>query len=386
MKKLIVIALLLGGCAVGPNYHAPDDDVSAEWSSRKVVCVSEAAPMTAWWKAFDDPLLDKYIEKAAENNYDLRTAEANVLQARALRQVSASSFYPKVGADFNATKLHFSKNGLIFGSAPAAAAAGGAAAPSPPATQNLFSALFDATWEIDIFGKTRRSVEAADANIGSAIEQRNDVLITVLAEIARNYMEVRANQKLAQLVEENIALLEQQEAIIAKQFETGYVGLINVETIEATLSTERSLLPDLKAKVYRGIYALSVLTGEVPEALVDEMIVPQCLPVPPQQIAVGLRSDLLRRRPDVRKAERQLAAATANVGVAVASFFPSFLLYGLGGLQSVKFNKLFEGSSNFWLFGGNADIPIFQGEKSSAITGRIRLPHRLLLPPIGRRC
>ena len=184
-----------------------------------------------------------------------------------------------------------------------------------------------------------------------------------MAEIARNYIEVRANQKLSKLVETNIALLELEALITLKQYESGYASLLNYETIQASLATERSMLPDLKAQIHRGIYTLSILTGDVPEALVEEMIVYQPIPKPPKKVSVGVRSDLLRRRPDVRQSERQLAAATANVGVAVASFFPSILLYGVGGFQSVLFKNLFTSGSKFWAFGGNVDIPIFEAGK-----------------------
>lgn len=363
VNKFVLIAFLLfSGCALGPNYHPPENQVLEQWSASSVASqeISEGPLLTDWWKAFEEPLLTQYIEKAAVNNYDLRTAEANILQARAMRNIAASSFYPKIGADVNATRLHFSKNGLSFGSESPATSGTSA---SPSQTQNFFTTLFDAIWEIDFFGKTRRSVEAAEANIGSAIEQRNDVLITILAEVARNYIEIRSNQCLFALVEENVALLEQEACIIKKQFESGYVSLLNYETIQSTLSTERALLPDIKAKIYQGIYALSILTGDMPEALVDELTIPGSLPKIPQHVAVGIRSDLLRRRPDVRRSERQLAAATANIGVAIASFFPSVLLYGVGGLQSTLLRNLFKSSSGLWALGGNANIPLFEGGK-----------------------
>ena len=368
---LLYLVLLLGGCMVGPNYHAPENQVAAEWASNSIASevISQEAPLIAWWTVFNEPLLDQYIEKAAKNNYDIRTAEANILQARAMRQIAASSFFPQIGADVNATRTYFSKNGPIFAIGPSTGTVPGTISPSTglpfsaqvPQTQNLYNALFDATWEIDLFGKTRRSVQAAEANIGSSIEQRNDTLITILAEIARNYMDIRSNQELSKLVEENIAFLEQEAAIIEKQFESGYVSRLDLENIQAELSTQRAKLPDLKSQIYRGIYTISILTGDVPETLVDELIQPRPLPNVPNKVSMGVRSDLLRRRPDIRRSERQLASATANVGVAVASFFPTFTLFGDGGFQSLMVKNLFTAASRTWAFGGDVTLPIFEG-------------------------
>ena len=366
-KKITVALLFLAGCAVGPNYKEPENTVSDSWSSPAET--STETPLVEWWKVFNDDLLNKYIVKAAEYNNDVLTAESNILLARAMRQVAASSFFPQIGADVNATKTYFSKNGPLFQSDPSlgklpgtvSPATGLSFSPQTPQMQNLYNALFDASWEIDLFGKTRRTVEAANALIGRAIEIRNDTLITVMAEIARTYLELRSLQKKAALTEENIALLEQKEVIVQKQLDMGYVSRVNYEYIHAQLSTEKALLPDLKAQTYRAIYTLSILTGDVPEALAEELLIPQALPHVPETIAVGLRSDLLRRRPDVRKVERELAAATATIGIAVASFFPSITLFGDGGFQSLSIKNLFNMGSKTWAVGGDILMPIFQG-------------------------
>jgi outer membrane protein, multidrug efflux system len=364
MKKYLIL-ILLTGCAVGPNYKAPANDVADAWASDG----STEAPRIDWWNVFEDPLLTKYIGLAAEHNNDVLTAESNILQARALRQVAASSFWPQISADVNATKTYFSKNGPIFAIGPSVGSLPGTVSPATglpfnvqvPQIQPLYNALFDATWEIDLFGKTRRTVEAAEAVIGRTIEQRNDVLITVWAEIARNYMELRGFQKKAQLIEENIAILEKKAVLVRKQFETGYVSRLNDEDIRATLASEQALLPDIKAQIYRNIYTLSILTGAVPETLVEELLPVQPLPKVPPTVAVGLRSDLLRRRPDIRRSERDLAAATANIGVAVASFFPTITLVGDGGLQSLMIKNLFSLGSKTWAVGGDINMPVFQG-------------------------
>ena len=211
----------IAGCMVGPNYKTPKDDVADTWASPESSEVAmEEEPLVEWWEIFDDPLLSKYIAMAAEYNNDVLTATETILQARALRQIAASSFFPQIGADVNATRTYFSKNGPLFAIGPSTGSVPGTVSGATglpftvqvPQTQNLYNALFDASWEIDLFGKTRRSVEAADAVIGRTIEARNDTLLSVMAEIARNYIELRGFQKKGELIRENIALLEKKSS------------------------------------------------------------------------------------------------------------------------------------------------------------------------------
>jgi len=362
MKKWL-LPFLVSGCMVGPDYSLPEIQVSEEWSSD----VKAEAPevITEWWEAFEDPLLNQYISSAKEHNFDLLAAEANVLQARALKQVSASALFPHLNASFIPMRLDFSKTGPFF------TGISGLGGLSPfNRVFNLFSAFFDASWELDLFGKTRRAIEQANAMIDSAIEQKNDLLISIYAEVARDYIELRNMQTQFELTESLISLYEENAAIIRKNFEAGYSNRYDVEKIEAQLESEKALLPEMIAEIYRSIYSLSILTGQMPEALVDELIQVKPLPKAPLEIAVGLRSDLLRRRPDVRRAERDLAAATANIGVAVSSFFPSITLFGLGGFQSLKMNELFDWKSKTWVYGADFSMPIFQGGK---IVGNLRV-------------
>lgn len=370
-RTLVAISLcsLLGGCVVGPNYRAPRTEVPDTWqgkSQEKEIDLSSRPPLVLWWKAFNDPLLDKYIVLAISYNNEVEAAAAHVLEARAARQVSASAFYPQVFGDLNGSRTSYSKNGPFFstGTSTSSSSSGGASAPagaSTPQQQNLFNALFDATWEIDLFGKTRRSVQAAEAGIGVAMEEKNDLLISIAAETARNYMELRSEQKRKRLIEERISLLEEQLVIIRSQREAGYVNQLDVEGIESDLASMRAALPESLGLISRAIYALSTLTGNLPEALLGELLEVKELPSAPKEVALGLRSDILRRRPDVRRAERQLAQATANVGVAVASFFPTVSLLGDGGMQSVKISNLFQSGSKTWSYGGDINMPIFEG-------------------------
>ncbi len=373
MKKSLTLAcFILSACSVGPNYKAPETCIEESWvNSETKVAVSETDPITKWWDVFQDPLLNKYIKLSVDNNQEILTAMSNILQAKALKKVVASAFYPQIGADVNATKTYFSKNGPVFAIGPSAGSFPGTISNvtglpfslQTPQIQSLFNLLFDFSWEIDLFGKTRRSVEAANAEIESVIEEKNDLLISVMAEIARNYIELRSFQKQKLLLEENLSVLEKKAYIIRKQYELGYADKLDDENIQAILSSQKAKVPEVDAHIYQNIYILSVLTGSLPETLLNELLCAQPLPNVPENIAVGLKSDLLKRRPDVRRAERNLAAATAYIGVAVASFFPSLTLVGDGGLQSLALDKLFSWKSKTGAIGGNVNFPIFQGGK-----------------------
>jgi multidrug efflux system outer membrane protein len=380
MKRLIPLSLLLTGCMVGPDYKPPQNNISDNWSGKDVRenTVSENPLLTDWWNIFNDPLLTGYIKKSAEYNNSVLAAEANILQARWMRQVAAAPLFPQLATDLNATKTYFSKNGPVFVLEPgqgdvsktSSATTGIPFSLQIPQVQNLFNALFDVSWEIDLFGKTQRSVESATAQVQSAMAQRDDVLISVIAEIARNYIELRGFQKQLKLIEENISLLGKKSLIIEKQLEVGYTSKLNLESVLADLNSIKAALPYFQSQIYRNIYTLSILIGETPETLLEELSIPRALPSVPNNIAIGIRSELLRRRPDVREKERTLAAATADIGVAAASFFPTITLLGDGGFQSLSLHNLFTAASGTGAISGDARIPIFQGGR---LVGNLRV-------------
>lgn len=370
MRQFLFLGLLFfSSCMVGPNYKPPIVEVPDTWVGETATDVLDEKALKTWWEVYQDPLLNRYIAKAEECNYDLLVAEANILRARAIKQISASQLFPHVSGDLNGTKTYFSKNGPVFAIGPAANNAAETSSPltglpfavQVPQIQNLFNALFDATWELDLFGKTRRSMEVAEAEVGSAIEQRRDLLVTLYAEVAKNYMELRGFQMQKELLEKNVSLLTQIDNITKAQFAAGYVSSFDVEQSIANVQAAEALVPNVISEIYRSIYTLSVLMGELPENLVEELIVLSPLPPVPQTIHVGLRSDLLRRRPDIRKAERELAAATASIGVAVASFFPTVSLLGLGGFQSLQLPELLQWGSRTWAYGADVSMPVYQG-------------------------
>jgi outer membrane protein, multidrug efflux system len=370
-KKWIRLFLCcLSGCMVGPDYQRPEIAISDTWNAESETPEEANQPIVEkWWEVFHDELLTKYIQLAAEENYNIKIAEANILQARALRTIAASNLFPQVIADLNGTKTYFSKNGPVFAIGPAAGnpavttsqTTGLPFAVQVPQIQNLYNALFDASWELDLFGKTRRAVEAAVYELESRIDQRNDMLLTVWAEVAINYIDLRSFQERACLLESNIELYSEIGKIVEANLKYGLDNQIDLETIEAQIATAKAALPNAYSEIYSAIYTLSILIGKPPETLVDELFIACPLPCLPAEVAVGLRSDLLRRRPDVRSAERKLAEATANIGVAVGSFFPTVSLLANGGFQSLQLPQLFEWGSKTWAWGADVNMPVFQG-------------------------
>lgn len=355
-KVLLASLLLLSGCKVGPNYRQPENCVPGQWSAP----ISNAPPPVCWWEIFNEPLLNNYIRLAALHNNDLLSAEANIFQARAARQVSAAPLFPKLSVDFDAFNIFLSRNGPIDAffaeSAPLRAR-------RPPQHLKLFNNFIDASWELDFFGKTARSIEVANAQLQSTIEKRNDLLITIFGEIARNYIELRSSQTQKILIERNIALLNKNVEINQSRFQNGYTNLTDLEQIEIQLNQAISSLPAVNAAIYTNIYALSVLIGKLPETLLEELLPGQPLPTPQECLSAGVRSDLLRRRPDIREAERNLAGGVANIGVAVATFYPTFTLTGILGLDSLKISNLFTPGSKTYIYGIDVNMPVFQGGK-----------------------
>jgi outer membrane protein, multidrug efflux system len=364
MKRIFAL-IILAGCMVGPNYEPPVLTLNEGWVLQNENVETSEPPPAEWWKLFNDEILCKCVDMAMQYNNEVLAAKANILRARALKEVAVSQLYPWFSADINASRTYFSKNGPVFALQPSTAG------PSPltnlsssiqiPQIQNLYNVLLNATWEIDIFGKIRRGIEAADARIGASIELLGDVLVTLFAEIASNYIALRGEQQKGVLIEEQIELLETNFAIVKGQVDAGYADQLMLEQIEAELNTARSTLPTVQANIYSSAFVLATLTGQYPEALLEELLPIGPLPSLPCEVAIGLKSDLLRRRPDIRFVERLLAEETAYVGVAVANFFPSLSLGADIGLQSLKICNLFQGDSKTWSIGGDFNMPIFQG-------------------------
>ena len=231
--------------------------------------------------------------------------------------------------------------------------------------QNFYQSGFDANWEIDVFGGVRRSVEAADATIEATVEDRRDVLVTLLGEVARNYIDLRGFQRQLAVARANLKTQQDTLELTQVRFQAGLASDLDVAQQEAQVNTTASQIPTLESGLKQAAYALDVLLGSQPGALWGELAKDAEIPSLPPEVLVGLPSDLLRRRPDVRRAERQLAAATAQVGAAMADLFPKFSLTGIAGLQSVSASDWFTRGSRFWSIGPTISWPVFDA-------GRIR--------------
>jgi outer membrane protein, multidrug efflux system len=352
---LSIGALLIAGCVVGPNYRPPKVGVPGQWDGtasgapgNPSAATEEAAEISQWWKSFRDPKLNSLVDQALQSNLNLKQAELRIIQAREARVVAKSSLYPNVGG---------------FGSSSASNR-------SRTPTQNLFQAGLDTSWELDIFGGIRRNVEAAEANVMAAIEDSRDVMVVLTSEVALNYAQLRGFQQQLAISHKNLDLQKRTAEITRKRFEVGFASGLDVANANALVSTTESVIPQLEAAAQQSIYDLSILLGREPAALLSELLPPGEIPLPPAVVPVGLPSDLLLRRPDVRRADDVLHAATAQIGVAKSELFPRFTLTGSVGEQNLVAGGLGSIASHFLSIGPQMIVPIYTA-------GRVRANIRL---------
>jgi len=358
IPSLVLGLFFLTGCAVGPNYHQPNVTAPAQWGEPMTGGeTNSSASVAAWWKNFHDPELDSLAERAIQSNLDLKIASARVREARAQYRVTSADFWPTVGTSGSYERQRQSKNQPLLGafSLPA----------SVPFENNVYQAGFDASWEIDVFGGTRRAAQSAKAEVAAVEFGRRDTLVTLLGEVARNYVEARGYQRRLAIARQNIAAQEKSLAITQNRFTNGLTSNLDVQQAATLLATTRAEVPTLEISLQASIHRLGVLLGQPPGALLTELSAVAPIPAAPPEVPVGLPSQLLLRRPDVRQAERQLAAATAQIGVATADLFPKFSLTGSAGFQSVSASDWFAGGSKFWSLGPTVQWNIFDA-------GRIR--------------
>jgi NodT family efflux transporter outer membrane factor (OMF) lipoprotein len=333
-----------GGCAVGPDYHASSPHVPATWSSPPADGLTDsAAAASTWWTSFNDVELESLIQRAAQSNPDLRVAEARLRQARAVREMSAADFWPSLDASGSYARAKQSENQPLIGELPLP--------PNFPFEYSVYNAGFDASWEIDLFGAKRRALEAATAESEGAVEARNDAMVSLLAEVARNYVELRGSQHRLEIAQHDLKLQEEALQLTRARFQSGVINELDVTRAAALLASLRATIPPLETAVRGSMHGLAVLLGREPGDLLVELSPSQPVPPPPPEVPIGLPSDLLRRRPDVRRAERQLAAETARIGVAKSDWFPKLSLTGDAGVESVSVGNWFDPGSRFWSIG-----------------------------------
>jgi multidrug efflux system outer membrane protein len=343
-----VLLLLESGCKVGPDYHVPAVSAPRQWTApMEGGETNSSADLAAWWKTFCDRELDSLIAAAVQSNLTLRVAQARVREARAQRGVVAGTLWPSLGTSAGYSRNRYGQNSF----------------PPLPGVQldyNLYNVGFDSAWELDIFGGTRRAVESAGARIGAAEYGERDVLVTLLAEVARNYINARAYQQRLVIAYDNIRVQQNVLDLTSNRFQTGLSGDLDVEQAKALLTATTAEVPALETGFVETVHHLEVLLGRQPGALTGQMSAKKDIPLTPPSVPVGLPSDLLQRRPDVQKAEHELAAATAQIGVAKADLFPKFSLTGIAGLQSIDAGTWINYASRYWTVGPTVQWQLFE--------------------------
>lgn len=337
-------AATLSACKVGPDYKGPPELTSpANFAAVphgpvpdvKSVPAPGDVELAGWWKQFGDSTLDSLIERALRDNLDLKLAQSRVQEARAARGIVVADWFPAVGAGAAYSRSRSSDNIGFIG-------------PNPSGGTDLYTAGFDASWEIDFWGKTARGVEAADAIIGQTVESRRDVMISLLAEVASNYVALRGQQERLSVTERAVKAQEDSLKLTESRFRAGLVGELDVAQAKAQLENRSAQLYPIQTEIERAINRIGVLLGKHPRAFAEELSPRAKLPVAPAIVNVGVPSELLKRRPDIRSAERALAAQTARIGVATADLYPSFSITAALGLQSNQFGSWWNMSSRYW--------------------------------------
>lgn len=360
----LLAVFLLAGCTVGPQYAVPDTQslVPGGYATHDAA-LDNAAAEDRWWDALGDPVLQQLTEQALASNPDLASAQARVQQARALAKVAGAAFYPSVDLDSRVGRDQLSRNGENLALIPF----------TPPKTAfNDYRVGVDASWEIDLAGKTRRDVEAAVARLGSRAESSHDARAVVAAEVADAYVDYRDSTQRLALADTSVADLAQTAQLIALQQRAGLASMVDEEHAEANRSQASATLAPLLSAQASALFELMSLTGVAVETLRAQLVPARALPELPRTVPVGLPAALLRRRPDVRQAERELAAATADVGSTIAAQFPQLSLVGDLGWDSVRSQDLVSAASRYWSLGPQLTLPLLAGGRLRAQTAAAR--------------
>lgn len=359
MMAWLACFTILSGCAVGPDFAPPRVGVPPQWvgaatapEATTSTTVPTPARVVRWWDSFEDPVLTSLIERAVAFNLDLRQAEARIREARALRGAGAATLWPSMSSFAD-----YSRAGTGGGTA-----AGGR---SESRETDLFRAGLDAVWELDVFGGTRRGVEALEADLRATIEDLRDVTVVLTAEVAINYLTLRGLQQQIDIARENLLAQGKTVEITRQRFEAGFVSGLDMANARAQAAATASRIPVLESQVREAIHNLSQLLGSEPNSLLEELEAEGPIaPVPPQ-VPIGLPSDLLRRRPDIRRSEARIHAATARIGVATADLFPRLSLTGSLSFSGDSLGSMADWGSRAWSAGPGIQWLIFDA-------GRIR--------------
>ncbi len=332
MLCTLLSALLLSACSTQVDYNKPALDVDEAWHDKTTTEQSSdqktgAVSAAIWWQQMNDDLLNQLINEATLHNRDVAEALANIEQAKANRRLAAAGFKPTLDLQSSASRNRFSNQSAFGG--------------TRTGIRNSVGGELVASWEPDFFGRNRHAFDAASAQVGAIEATHQGLLLSIIAEVASNYFEVRGFQRQLETTEQDIKLLRSVEDIAKAQNESGMSTRLDLVRAQGERETLQASLPNLKAEISTRIYRISVLTGQPPETHLHRFENHAPVAMPSDRVPVGLRSDILKRRPDIQMAERDLAAATANLGIAKADRFPSFSLTGAVGSSARVFSDLF---------------------------------------------
>jgi NodT family efflux transporter outer membrane factor (OMF) lipoprotein len=338
--SLVFAVLLLGmsiGCKVGPDYARPGAPVSSAWfNGNERIIVGASSTPECWWQVFQDAELDRLVQTSYKQNLTVKVAAHRVQQARALRGVAKGNFFPQVQS-LNGSYSHQwrSSNAGLFG--------GGI--PGFSFQYDDWSTGIESSWELDFWGRFRRGITEADANIGVACANYDDAIVILVSDVASSYVELRTLQNRIQLAEENAKLQAETVRLADLKLQVGTVDLLDVEQARTNLYQTQSLIPDLKAQAQAASNRLCILLGQPPYDIAGELGNSGIIPTAPPQATIGIPNDLLRQRPDVRVAERSLAAQSERIGIAKSDFYPHISLIGNVGVNAADFSNLFRQDS-----------------------------------------
>jgi NodT family efflux transporter outer membrane factor (OMF) lipoprotein len=343
--------LVIGGCAVGPDYQEPAIDMPDAWHQELVRGLSAGdAGLDTWWTVLGDPMLVGLIDRAGQGSLELRQAFERIAEAMARRGIAVGEWFPTVDSDSFYERGQISEE--VFG-------------PLGGDPRSIYSTGLATTWEVDFFGRIRRSVESADAELAASVEDYRDILVVLYAEVASNYIDARTFQHRILSAERNVKAQRDTLELVRVRNRVGLVGELDLRQAELNVSRTASFIPSLREALAAAVNRTAVLLGEYPSQLHAELREPAPIPRAEAEVAVGLPANLLRQRPDLRAAERQLAAQSARIGVATADLYPRLALLGSFSFDATSTASWFTSGAQSWSIGPQLRWNLFDG-------GRIR--------------
>lgn len=380
MRNVVAVVLIGVGstaCTVGPNYVRPDSQAPADWEMPHDFAISAddgSVPVgeaidERWWTQFNDPMLDSLETRLAAANLDMQIAVARLSQSRMQRSIVATTRSPAVNGNITYQRQRQSEAGVgtrvVMASAAPASRAGIIEELAEPF--DVYQPGFDASWELDLWGRVRRTVESADADFAASSAVAHDVRLAIAAELARSYLELRGTQRQLEIAEQDVSAGSEILELIEQRAAGGLGTDLDVKSQRVRLAEGRALVTQLQQQLRQSMNSVAFLVGEPPGSLEGTLVSTAAMPSVPSRVPIGVPSEVARRRPDIREAEARLHAATADIGVAVADLYPRITLTGSFGTQALAAADLAEWSARQWSVGPSLSVPLFDGGRRRAV-------------------